>query len=276
MIRCNRLLQPLRYGALWLVFCFSLSAQAQTVDELPGLMMRQSIVLLGEVHDNVDGHRMREQALAEALRRGWRPAIAMEQFDRERQADLDQARRRCGQDADCVIAAAAPEKSTWQWAYYRPVVELALRYDLPLLAANLSRQDASRVMRMGYGAALDTGMISEMGLDQPLPDDLSQKQQDAIQSGHCNKLPPQILPGMAQAQIARDAVMAHILLSHRQRGVVLLAGNGHTRRDIGVARWLGDVPVLSVGFVEQTPAAGEFDRFYLIPATRRGDPCTSL
>lgn len=268
--------QTLRNSALCLVIALSAGVQAQNVDELPDLMRRQPIVLLGEVHDSAAGHRLREQALAEALRRGWRPAIAMEQFDRERQADLDQARGRCGQDADCVIAAATPAKSSWQWAYYRPVVELALRYDLPLLAANLSRQDAGRIVREGYRPVLDEATMRETGLDRPLPDDLLQKQQAAVQAGHCNQLPERVLPGMAQAQAARDAVMAQTLLPYRQRGVVLLAGNGHTRRDIGVARWLDDSGVLSVGFVEQAPATGEFDRFYLIPATKRGDPCAKL
>lgn len=268
--------QTLRHGALWLAVVLSAGSQAQNVETLPDLMSGQSAVLLGEVHDNAAGHRLREQALAEAIRRGWRPAIAMEQFDRERQADLDQARRRCGMDADCVIAAAAPEKSSWQWAYYRPVIELALRYDLPLLAANLSRQDAGRIVRDGYRPVLDAVTIRDTGLDQPLPDDLLQKQQAAVQAGHCNQLPERILPGMVQAQVARDAVMAQTLRPYLQRGVVLLAGNGHTRRDIGVARWLDEATVLSVGFVEQKAATGEFDRAYLIPATERGDPCANL
>ena len=48
-------------------------------------------------------------------------------------------------------------------------------------------------------------------------------------------------PRMAQAQFARDAVMAEVLRRSAPQGggVVLLAGNGHVRRDIGVPRWLG-------------------------------------
>lgn len=259
-----------------LLMCLCSSAWAQATESLTALMVQKEIVLLGEVHDNAEGHRLRQQALTNAVEQGWRPAIAMEQFDRERQSDLDLARQRCGQDADCVIAAAASEKSAWNWTYYRPVIRLALRYDLPLLAANLSRQDAGRIVREGIDAVLDKPMIHRTGLNQPLPDVLMKKQGEAIQNGHCHKLPERVIPGMVQAQAARDAVMAQTLLPYRQRGVVLLAGNGHTRRDIGVARWLGKSKVLSVGFVEQKPSADEFDRFYLIPVTERGDPCADL
>ncbi|MGO4314050.1 hypothetical protein AB4Z35_30155, partial [Pseudomonas sp. KB_15] len=39
-------------------------------------------VLLGEVHDNGAAQAARLQALTRAVEAGWRPAVAMEQFDR--------------------------------------------------------------------------------------------------------------------------------------------------------------------------------------------------
>ena len=41
-----------------------------------------AIVLLGEVHDNPVQHGLRLEVLRRAFEAGWRPAIAMEQFDR--------------------------------------------------------------------------------------------------------------------------------------------------------------------------------------------------
>ena len=52
-----------------------------------------TIALLGEVHDNAGHHRMRLDALRRAFDAGWRPALVMEQFDREWQADIERARR---------------------------------------------------------------------------------------------------------------------------------------------------------------------------------------
>src|SRR6478609_3471856 len=67
-----------------------------------------ALVLLGEVHDNAQQHQLRLVALQRAFASGWRPAIAMEQFDREHQADIDRARRERPADAQHVIDAAAP------------------------------------------------------------------------------------------------------------------------------------------------------------------------
>ncbi|WP_432722246.1 ChaN family lipoprotein [Jeongeupia wiesaeckerbachi] len=244
---------------------------------LPVAMADKRVVLLGEVHDNAAGHEARFAALKAAVEAGWRPAIAMEQFDRERQPELDAARK--GGDADAVIKAAAPVKSSWNWAFYKPVVALALQYDLPLIAANVSRADAGKVVRGGYAAAFDPAALKAARLDVAPAADIVAGQQHEVEVGHCGKLPQAMVPGMAQAQIARDAFMAQVLRDNAQRGVVLIAGNGHVRSDIGVPRWLAGVPaaqVLSVGYLESGKDAKAFDEVVTIPAANRPDPCAAL
>lgn len=132
------------------------------------------IMLLGEVHDNPDGHRQRTNALRGEVEAGFRPALLMEQFDRENQAALTQAQCR---DADCVIAAAGGKR--WEWPLYKPVIELALRYRLPLIAANVSRADAGKVIGGGLPAALEPETIRQFKLDQALPTDLATRQRQA-------------------------------------------------------------------------------------------------
>ena len=87
-------------------------------------MQGHRVVLLGEVHDNAAQHVLRAAALRRLLEKGPRPAIAFEQFDRERQPDIERARRERPRDADYLIAQAKGDP-TWQWDYYRPVVVLA-------------------------------------------------------------------------------------------------------------------------------------------------------
>lgn len=235
----------------------------------------KSYVLLGEVHDSAAAQRQRLQALTRAVEAGWRPAIAMEQFDRERQADIDRARRTRPRDVDYLIAQAAGDKSGWDWDLYKPVIALALQYDLPLLAANLSRADAFRIVRNGYGEVFAPDQLTALGLDKPLPQDIASAQTAVLDAGHCGHFPKAMLPGMLDAQAARDAVMAQTLRPYAQRGAVLIAGNGHVRRDIGVPRWLpGDATrVLSVGYLEtDSPDAG-FDTVVRVPTMDRDDPC---
>ena len=89
----------------------------------------------------------------------------------------------------------------------------------------------------GWDAVFNASTIRDLRLDA-LPGDLRRKQEDEIAAGHCNLLPREMLFPRARAQIARDIVMARTLRPYAERGVVLLAGNGHVRRDIGVPAWL--------------------------------------
>lgn len=231
-------------------------------------VVKNNIVLLGEVHDNEIGHQQRLAWLKSKIDQGWRPAIAMEQFDRERQADLDKVRKEHPQDADEIIKAVGGAR--WEWRFYRPVIELALRYDLPILAANLSRKDAGLLVRNGQ---LDLAGAAGVNLNDPLPLQLINQQRTAIQTGHCGQLPVEMEESMARAQIARDRVMAATILPYQSRGVVLLAGNGHVRNDIGVPQWLKSVH--SVGFVESSMDT-QYDEVHLISVAERVDPCASF
>ncbi|HOV96867.1 MAG TPA: ChaN family lipoprotein [Thermomonas sp.] len=237
------------------------------------------VLLLGEVHDNAAGHAARIAVLREKLATGWRPAIAMEQFDRERQSDLDAAMRDCT-DADCVIARAAPAKSSWEWTHYKPVIELARQYQLPLYAANLSRAAASNIVRAGFADALPADLIAHYRLDA-LPVSVLAAQSSEVRDSHCGQLPEAMVVPMAKAQIARDVVMADVIrtaLHQHAAGIVLIAGNGHVRSDIAVPFWLhrAGLTPSTLGFLEPNANAAPYDAVQRIPASARPDPCAGF
>ena len=263
--------------ALVLGACAAAPPREPWEDRLAG----DAIVLLGEVHDNAEQHRLRLEVLRRAFAAGWRPALALEQFDRERQADIERARRERPRDAQHVIDLATSPGDGWSWEYYRPYVELALAYDVPLVAANLSRADVSRMVRGGYASVFDAAALAALGLDRPIPPDWQAAQEQEIDAGHCHALPKEHWPAMARGQFARDAVMAGILREHAAGGVVLLAGDGHVRRDIGVPRWLDAAQARSfaVGYLE-TGDTGEwaaaFDAVVFTAPAERPDPCAAF
>lgn len=234
------------------------------------------LLLLGEVHDSAAGHAARAALLRERIEAGWRPAIAMEQFDTAQQPALDAAMAECA-DAGCVVARAAPPKAGWTWAYYEPVIQLALDHKLPLLAANLSRADAAKVVKDGFAAALPAALVARYRLDT-LPAEVLAAQEHEVRDSHCGALPESMVSPMAKAQIARDVVMAETLRTHAANGVVLIAGNGHVRGDIAVPFWLRRDGLLprAVGFLEPAADAAAFDDVHRIPATQRPDPCAGF
>ncbi|HEX8404104.1 MAG TPA: ChaN family lipoprotein [Duganella sp.] len=238
------------------------------------------VLLMGEVHDNTQGHRLRYDLLRQRVEGGWRPAIVMEQFDREDQDLLNKAQKGC-LDAQCVIRVV--NGARWDWQLYYPVIQLALTYQLPLVAGNLSRADASRVVRDGITATFDPQSVKDYRLDQPLPADLRGAQQKEIMTGHCNMVSDMLIDGMVNAQVARDIWMAKIVRDQRPRDVVLIAGNGHVRKDIGVGRWINQIqPILTVrseGFVEGDDGdknAGRYDQAYKLKTQQRPDPCVKF
>ena len=193
-----------------------------------GLHFEQPVVLLGEVHDNAVQHRLRLQAFEGWLAAGARPALVMEQFDRERQSVIDRLRAQApAPGADALIAAAG--SAGWQWQFYRPFVALALQYGLPIVAANVSRDEARKVMREGLEAT---------GFNPAVPAELLMLLANDIEASHCGTLDGDTARRMALAQVARDQALAAAVEAHAARGVLLLAGNGHVRIDAGVPRWL--------------------------------------
>lgn len=248
---------------------------------LPPEAFVADVLLIGEVHDNAGQHRLRLRWL-EALADRRRFAIALEQLDADRQEDLDRAR-----SADAAAGQALPVRARriaeaagfdfrgWDWALYGPVFELALRRELPLVAANLSRRETAAVARGRSTAAPEPpgwGVNERRALEE------------SIRVGHCDLLPASSIAPMAAAQRSRDARLADSIASTRRRTglpVVLLAGNGHVRRDIGVPRYLPqrlpDDRVYVIGVLESAPPEGTaFDHVEVTPAAEREDPCAGL
>ena len=278
--------RPLRaLAAAGLAACAAqpLPNQDLSAEALAAQLQRRPVVLLGEIHDNAAQHAVRAQALARVLQAGLRPALAFEQFNRERQADIDRVLSQApAEGVDRAAELAALGGRGWDWDLYRPYLQLALQYRLPIVAADLSRADAMRVAKEGFGAVFDAATQQQLGLDA-LPQDLLAAQQQAVERGHCHQMPTQMLPALARAQIARDATLAQAIEPYLQRGVILLTGNGHVRRDIGVPHFLPALQqqrVLSVALIERDSSdempPGAYDVIFLTPVQARKDPCLSL
>ena len=261
-------------AGLALAGCSSKQTVAYTT---PVAASNPQVLLMGEVHDNKEGHKLRFEDLRQRVEAGWRPAIAMEQFDRETQGLLNEAQKGC-LDASCVIKVM--DKKGWDWQSYHPVIQLALTHHLPLIAANLSRSDASKVVRDGLASSFDAATVAAYKLRDPLPSDLRRGQEKAIQEGHCNMVSDIMLPGMVNAQVARDIWMAKLIREQQPRDVVLIAGNGHVRKDIGVPRWLNAIEprlnVRTIGFVEPEAVQGSYDEIRKVAAQKRTDQCAKF
>ena len=191
-----------------------------TVPALLDRVLPTPVLMLGEQHDAAE-HQALQRDVVEALaRRGQLGALVMEMIEQGHStqglpSDADEARVR--------EALAWTEQSGWPWPVYGPVVMAAVRSGVPVIGGNLPRAQ----MRNAMGNATLDGTVS---------DSVLQRQRDGIRESHCNLLPDSQIAPMTRIQLARDQTMAQATVQAVIPGktVVLVAGNGHVRRDLGV------------------------------------------
>ena len=176
-------------------------------------------LLLGEQHDAATHPGLQEQYVRGLAEQGRLAAVALEMA--ERGATTTGLPATASEDE--VRAALAWNPRAWPWERYGPAVMAAVRAGVPVLGANLPRQQMREAME-------------DASLDRLLPGPAIKAQHQAIRRGHCEMLPESQIRPMTRIQIARDRAMAQTLETALARGktVVLIAGAGHVQADVGV------------------------------------------
>lgn len=274
-------------GSIW-----DIGAQRQIDPEtLAERAIGARFVLLGEIHDNPVQHQIQMRLLERVVRGGKRPALVMEQYDRDQQKNIDDI---LASDADFAVKVEGLGRlmgKGWQWPSYEPLVRFAVTEHLPVVAANLSRTEMRLVSRNGF-AALGEGEEARLALDKVWTPERDELLLQDIFEGHCRKVPEHVVVAIAKAQRARDAVMADTLLHYRERGAIGIMGDGHARLDMAVPLYLAarapDVRVLSLGLVQvddsvnamayaRSPVGQVFDYVWFTERAKRAtDPCDDI
>jgi len=154
-------------------------------------------------------------------------------------------------------------------------------------AANISNEEMMQV----YGAP--TTAKIEGVLDEQT---MAALERD-IDESHCGMLPESQFPAMVRVQQARDFAMAASLASNTQQQLqVLIAGNYHIRRDLGVPNYLlnrqsnlEESQIVTLAFMEVDGASNDpadylqqfgsvkaYDYIWFTPAISGEDYCASL
>jgi uncharacterized iron-regulated protein len=247
-------------------------ASGRTLDraELLAALRQADAVMLGEVHDNPSHHALRGQVVAEL---GAQASVVAEQMPRGRRVGP-------GNDVRSRLEAAGFDSRAWGWPMYEPLFGPILEAGLPLHGASAPNDLVRQVARGGADAApVDLKVL----IDRSALDGASLAQLDRdLEDGHCGRLPAARLPAMRSAQRLRDASMWLALRESAGKPAVLLAGNGHVRRDYGVPRLAAvdrsNWRSVSVGFVETGAEVlgAPFDYVWITRPADREDPCANI
>ncbi|RIA55480.1 ChaN family lipoprotein [Dichotomicrobium thermohalophilum] len=267
-----------------------------TIDpaELIDRLAQARFVLIGEIHDNPDHHRLQGWIIARLAMAGASPAVVMEMISRDKAEALSAYLAQPEPTAAGLGPALNWGESGWpEWQFYQPIAEAAFAAGLPIgpgnPPSNLTRQTAEQ----GFDS-LGKARKAELALDEPLSPALSDALMDELYEGHCQMLSREKLAPMAKVQRLRDAFMAEGMLTAERETALLIAGNGHVRADRGVPWYLrrrapeSDVAVVALveldgeraaprDYVETGPDGTPIaDFFWLTPRAERPDPCEQM
>lgn len=213
-------------GTIWRVS----DQRIVTAEEFTDSLSESSYLLLGEKHDNPDHHQLQLNVLRHLLGSNLVTSVSFEMMDSsfaDRLASLELS----GFDSLQQLKEALQwDEAGWDWDFYGPLVAEALNAGVSVQTANLSGERIGQV----YGEPLEpqiAGVLDALALEQ---------MNSEIDESHCNMLPPSQFPAMVRVQQARDHAMASSLAVNDPAGRlnILLAGNYHVRRDLGVPRYL--------------------------------------
>ena len=257
------------------------------VDELFSRVEGVSYLLLGEKHDNPDHHALQLRALDHVLQTDNVSTVSFEMMSSEQQPLLRNLSLRPRNSLEQINEYLQWDNDGWNWDYYSPLLNSAIQANVLINAANISNEEMMRVYGAPTAAEIE-GVLDEqtmMALEKDIDD------------SHCGLLPESQFPAMVRVQQARDFAMAGSLASNTDKQLqVLIAGNYHIRRDLGVPNYLlnkqsnlEESQIVSLAFMEVDEASNDpadylqqfgtvkaYDYIWFTPAVSAEDYCASL
>lgn len=276
-------------GALTVWLCVLLgamqAARAQIIDLSSGQeiseqvlidrLRSQDIVLLGELHDNAQHHALRAQLIRRIARD--KLSVVAEHLPSPARVVREGALL-----ADLQAAGFDPQ--AWSWPLHAPLFDAIRSAGLPLVGGNLPKGFSKQLFSQGASAL--SAPLGQTYRNAPLSEAASQQLDQDLIDGHCGKLPERYIEPMRLVQRATDVSMAQALLDRVPS--LLVAGNGHVRKDYGVPQVLSATTpalrVTAVGFIEADgmreellqSLKGRYDIVWLSEPAERSDPCENF
>lgn len=281
-MNCRTTVSPRAARSAWwtlavaavLAACAADLPQASPNADLSGLLPTP-LLLLGEQHDAPEHQALQRAAVAQIAQQGLLAAVVLEMVEQGHSTTGLPASASEAQVREALQWLEARNSGAWDWTVYGPVVMAAVRAGVPVLGGNLPQSRMRPVM-------------ADTALDAVLPAEALQRQREAMRSGHCDLLPESQIAPMTRIQLARDRALAQTASAAQRPGqtVLLIAGNAHVQRDLGVPRHLAPGQdhrvVLSLardgaGEVRSEPGSTLLaDRQWITPPRPAKDHCADL
>jgi uncharacterized iron-regulated protein len=196
------------------------------------------VVYLGECHALERHHEIQETVLRDLAREGVPLLLALEQMEHFQQPHLDRYNE--GKiDFEELVKATSWSERWHNCRQYRPILEAAREFQIPIVALNARGETIRQVAKSGGVRQLAPRERKELPAELQLEDPLYEKLLNLELMVHMSATPETLRP-IREAQICRDEMMASVLGSFlrsdhgRGRTAVVLCGAGHVFYGLGM------------------------------------------
>ena len=234
-----------------------------SADDLVERLAQAEHVLVGEQHDNVDHHQLQLWLLRQLQQQRPQGSLLLEMLTPSQQPAVDSLQNDDIEAQPEQLAEQLDWSPGWDWSLYGPIVIWALEEGVNLRAANLDREEITTLYRT-------PAAVSPRYSDQALAE-----LRETIEASHCGQIAEPQLSAMRGIQQQRDVRMGEQLIA-APAPALLLAGNFHVRKDLGVPLHLdGPAPVVVMLHEagKSMPGAEQADYLWLTPAAPEKDHC---
>jgi len=222
----------------------------QKRDDALVVLAENSVVLLGESHDEVEHHRWQLHTIAAlfSLRRDM--ALGFEMFPRRVQPALDRWSKGDLNEAAFLNDVDWPRIWGIDATLYLPLFHFARMHRLPMLALNVDRETNRRVAAQGFAAVPST---ERENVGEPVPASSSYRdrlfewfKKHPARGGNANADLARF-ERFVRAQLFWDRAMAEAIASARSSGqqplIVGIIGRGHIEYGDGIPHQLASLGV---------------------------------
>lgn len=211
------------------------TGQTLDFDQLVLRLASKDLVFVGEVHDNPEHHLIQVQILQALAGRCPALNLAMEAFEKPKQAALD--RYLTGETEEETFLQETDWKESWGYDYhlYRPLLLAARQAGLGVMAVNAPRAIIKKVARVGLDG-LNPGERGQLAQEIDLGNEAHRAFLSRAYGRHDHPA-LQEFEYFYEAQCAWEDTMAHnISASLEKTGIktVVFTGNGHITRKFGI------------------------------------------
>ncbi len=211
------------------------SGEVFSFDQLIEQIASKDLIFIGEVHDNPEHHLIQVQILQALMDRFGPVTIAMEFFPKSQQPTLDRYLQ--GELTESEFLRAVNWKGGWSFDYhfYRPLMLLARRNALGILAINASRDTVKKVARHGL-QSLEIDERNKLAKDIDLNNEAHRDYLRKVYAQHGHRELKKF-NYFYEAQCVWEDTMAQNLaeyLRENREKLVVFVGNGHIVNKFGI------------------------------------------